>query len=213
METDQFIEKVPVLYHMAEEGAWKNVRRHGLLSTSALLDLFRYEGKARRKIESEHRPASVPIHHPHFGTAIVRDQIPQPPASLARCLPRGVAPGRWYAFLNGKVFFWASRARLLGMLNARSYRGRIHLVLVVNTRALVERHGGRVTLTTMNSGYALRSGPKRSFDSFTPIHAFDQNAGKIAEVAVDGGVPDIADLVVRAARMKGGRTLGVGWKR
>ena len=30
----------PPLYHMAAEGSWPSIQRHGLLSTSALLDLY-----------------------------------------------------------------------------------------------------------------------------------------------------------------------------
>ena len=43
----------PRLYHMAEEGSWPSIRRHGLLSTSALLDRCLVSGRRRAGIESE----------------------------------------------------------------------------------------------------------------------------------------------------------------
>ena len=39
----------PRLYHMAEAGSWESVKRHGLLSTTALLDLFEVSGDRTRR--------------------------------------------------------------------------------------------------------------------------------------------------------------------
>ena len=61
---ERFSDRYPRLYHMAESGSWCSVREHGLLSTSALLDLFEISGSKRREIESEWRPNIVPIGHP-----------------------------------------------------------------------------------------------------------------------------------------------------
>jgi hypothetical protein len=41
---------------MAEVGTWLSIRERGLLSTSALLDLYGIEGEERRRIESCNRP-------------------------------------------------------------------------------------------------------------------------------------------------------------
>lgn len=56
-------ERWPRLFHMAEAGSWPMIREHGLLSTSALLDLFGVVGSNRDVIESPSpatgdRPAS-----------------------------------------------------------------------------------------------------------------------------------------------------------
>ena len=40
MTIDEFVNRHPYLYHMAEGDAWKSIERHGLRSTTALLDLF-----------------------------------------------------------------------------------------------------------------------------------------------------------------------------
>jgi hypothetical protein len=38
-ELQELLADCLVLYHMAERGSWGSIQRHGLLSTSALLDL------------------------------------------------------------------------------------------------------------------------------------------------------------------------------
>ena len=40
-------ERWPRLYHMAEAGSWPSIKERGLLSTTALLDLFELEGESR----------------------------------------------------------------------------------------------------------------------------------------------------------------------
>ena len=53
----------PRLYHLAEQGSWKLIRRYGLRSTTALLDLFEVDEGPRQQIESAWRPKSVAIEH------------------------------------------------------------------------------------------------------------------------------------------------------
>lgn len=43
----ELLRDCPVLYHMAARGSWESIQRHGLLSTSALLDLFGVMGDRR----------------------------------------------------------------------------------------------------------------------------------------------------------------------
>ena len=54
MITEELIRYFPVLYHMANAGTWPSIRGRGLLSTSALLDLFEIRGQERERIESQH---------------------------------------------------------------------------------------------------------------------------------------------------------------
>ena len=75
-ELDELISDCPILYHMAESGSWKSIQEFGLLSTSALLDLFEIEGARREEIESNRRPNNVIIEHRSHGAAVVRDQKP-----------------------------------------------------------------------------------------------------------------------------------------
>ena len=55
MSPEEFSEIFPSLYHMAELGTWESIRRHGLLSTTALLDLYEISGKEREVLEDRLR--------------------------------------------------------------------------------------------------------------------------------------------------------------
>ena len=46
-ELAELVGDCPTLYHMAEGGGWPAIRQHGLLSTSALLNLYGVEGPQR----------------------------------------------------------------------------------------------------------------------------------------------------------------------
>lgn len=88
---ERFAARYARLFHMAESGSWGSIRERGLLSTTALLDLFEIDGSRRSAIESEWRPESVTIEHPVHGTAVIRDQHPMPPEHLAKALD-GLTP-------------------------------------------------------------------------------------------------------------------------
>src|SRR5438105_1634732 len=143
---------------MAEVDSWPSIQRHGLLSTSALLDLFQMSGPERDAIESQRRPESVTIRHPRFGTAVIRDQKPLRDEALKGCL-RGMTVPDWYCTLNSKVFFWLTQARLETFLTARAYRSSDHVVITVDTARLIDQHLDRLRLSTINSGATLYTPP------------------------------------------------------
>lgn len=76
MNAEQLASLYPVLFHMAESGSRESIRERGLLSTSALLDLFEVEGEERFAVESALRPEIMPLQHPKHGLALVRDNKP-----------------------------------------------------------------------------------------------------------------------------------------
>src|ERR1700730_4469935 len=89
----------PTLYHMTEEANVEGIRKRGLLSTSALLDLYEYSGTAREPIEARRRPSAITIMHPHYGAATIRDNAPLSDKLLARCLT-DMSVEDWYRHLN-----------------------------------------------------------------------------------------------------------------
>jgi hypothetical protein len=220
MQRDQLIAEFPTLYHMADAGSWESVQKHGLLSTSALLDLFELNGKRRDSIESCHRPECVTIEHPTFGTAVIRDQKPMSESALRKCL-RGMTPPEWYRTLNRRVFFWLTRERLMGLLAARAYRDRKHCVLTLDTAQLLDRHEARVTLSPINSGSTVYNPRSRGKDTFLSISGYpfgewSKKRGKkkaIAELAVDYAIKNISEVVVRVEWRLGGKVLRVLWER
>ena len=210
MEFERLISRYPTLYHMAEDGSWESIRKHGLLSTSALLDKFEIEGEERLAIESARRPEIVRIEHPEHGAAFIRDNGPIQAKALERCL-HGMTPREWYELLNRKVFFWVERKRLLKLLGATAYRDRPHLVLEVETAGLLERHAERVSLSPINSGATFALGPApRGTDTFRRIA--DHPDGKpIVELSVYYSVPDIAEFTLRVGRWWGTEELEEVW--
>ena len=204
---------------MAEADSWDSIREKGLLSTSALLDLFEVNGKDRFAIESCHRPKSVTIEHPKHGRAVIRDQKPMRERSLLKCL-RGITPRKWYEFLNGKVFLWATQHRLESLLNARAYRQKEHLVLKVDTRNLLSKHGPTVLLSPINSGSTIYRPSARSIKMFQPLksYPFEERrkkrgvANAVAEMAFEYGIRDIRQFVVRVEKRREGRLLKVVWE-
>jgi hypothetical protein len=143
---------------MAESGSWESIRERGLLSTSALLDLFEVEVEERFDIESTRRSEIVQLKHPEHGMALIRDNKPMQEKSLEKCL-HGMTPREWYERLSRRVFFWVEWERLLKLLGARAYRDRPHLVLKVDAAKLLERHVDRVALSPINSGATFAMNP------------------------------------------------------
>jgi hypothetical protein len=139
----------------------------------------------------------------------LRDQTPLRPHILEKSL-RGLSAGEWLGLLNDRVFFWLDPRRLDQLLAARGNRGRPHDVLTVDTASLVHRHRERIRLSPINSGTALYPGaPPRGLFTFSTIEDYPYAERRrhrprhaaIAELAVVGGVPDIADHVVSVQRI------------
>ena len=188
MDDDQLIERCPRLFHVTEAGAWPWICRHGLLSTSALLDLYGIGEPRRSSIEARPRPQEVVLEHPLLGRAVIRDNRPLRLDILGRCLDGPVSD--WCRLLNRRVFFWASERRLQNHLGARGHRGRPRDVIVIDTRRLLARHRESISLCAFNSGSALYpNAPRRGPESFLRVgeYPFD----KVAEVCVDWALADV----------------------
>ena len=194
---------------MAELGSWPSIRKRGLLSTTALLDLFNVRGAERLRLESEWRPRSVKINHAIHGSVVIRDQGPMPADEL-RGLLIGMEPREWYELINGKTFFWSDTYGLQKLLGAVRYRDQSHDVLTVDTRLLVARHIQEITLTDQNSGSTISKRP-RGRDTFRRVHEFKNRYVK--EVAVDYSVPDVADITIRVEEWQGSRNIRQIWSR
>ena len=205
METKEVIEVYPRLYHMAHADAWPGIQQHGLLSTSALLDLFEIKGDHRYAIEACRRPENVVIEHPVHGRAVIRDNKPISDSALARCL-EGISPADYYCLLNSRVFFWLTEQRLRGLLNARAFKTHPNLVLTIDTASLIDKYEDKVTLSPINSGSTLYNPPKRGAFTFKRIGDYDfeywrqkrSRQTAIAELAVDYAIPDITPLLLKA---------------
>jgi hypothetical protein len=207
-ELSELLRDCPVLFHMAEAGSWPAIEAQGLLSTSALLDLYGIKGMARTRIEACRRPEGVRLRHDGLPGATVRDQVPMDDASLRRCLQDDLEPADWYRLLNGKVFFWFTRARLQRLLNARLNRSQSHDVLELDAAPLVAAYRDRITLSPINSGTTRLFPVARGRRTFLSIDEYPYaewrqrrpRGERVVELAVDGGVPDVERFVRRVVR-------------
>jgi hypothetical protein len=195
----------PKLFHMAQFGSWPLIRAQGLLSTSALLDLYGIDGNERARIECSLRRKPVQITTADGNSAWIRDQRPMSEGKLASCLKDGLTPTQWFRMLNERVFFWLTEARLKTLMQA--YSDSPQLILEVDTSALLATHGDKVYLTPMNTGCTSPMAFPRGLSSFLPPneYPFIENCKKkggrqkaIVELTVLRSVPNIADLTIRA---------------
>lgn len=211
--------RYPVLFHMAEAGSWPTIAEYGLLSTTALIELFQVQGAQRLAIESRHRPEICKISSPTHGTAVIRDQKPMNDRGLLRALRDGLTPQDWYELLNGMVFFWVSRSRLQTLLNARAYRSKRQVVLTVSTAKLLARHKERVMLSPINSGCTKPFPHPRGRDTFLPLDEYPfeawsqkrRSGDPVVELTVRHSVPDIRELVTRVEEIGTGEPTKVLW--
>jgi len=194
---------------MAELGSWPSIQRHGLLSTSALLDRFEISGAERFRLESRWRSRSETIRHHAYGSAVIRDQMPMREGELKPLLD-GMKPRAWYELINGKIFFWADLRGLKKLLCAVMYKDKAHCVLTVDTRTLLNRHMKDIWLTDQNSGSVI-SKRRRGLDTFKRVRDF--GSPWVEEVAVDYVIPDVADLTLRVEEWKADNKLREIWSR
>lgn len=206
-ELDELVALNPTSFHMADADSFPSIRAHGLLSTAALLERFggaASHGGARRAESVVLAPGVV-----------LRDQKPMDDAGLRRCLIDGLVPADWYSLINARVFFWLTRARLHTLHSAVPYRGWPHLVLELDTAALVARHRATIELSPINSGSTRPFPAPRGRATFLPIDAYPYadwrkrrgRRGAVVELTVPGAVPDIVPLLRRAVLMRDGAEL------
>jgi Family of unknown function (DUF7002) len=203
---------LPAAVPHGEDGSWPSIQAHGLLSTAGLIELFQVPQPRRTQLLTQHRPRSVPLVHPIYGRAVVRDQKPLQPTKLAQLLS-DMTVGQWVRLLNSQVFFWLHPDRLARFLNAAAYRSRPHLVLTIDTRSLVRVHADRVRLSHLNSGATAHMIGRRGSTTFKAIadvrhpRSRQRPPKHLVELAVLGGVPDIAVHTVKVERWQANQLL------
>lgn len=210
-ELEELITDCPTLFHMAERGSWASIKERGLLSTSALLDLYTVQEPQRSKIEKGHRPSGIELQADGLPRAVVRDQIPMSDEGLRRCLPEHLSPADWYALLNAKAFFWLTEDRLHRLTGAKAYRDREHDVLEIDSRSLISAHREAIWLCPINSGCTKPMPHPRDEAIFSRISDYPyqhwrsrrRKGERAVELAVDYSVPDIWSHVQRVIVKKG----------
>jgi hypothetical protein len=211
MELRELWERYPLAYHLAEAGSWPSIQSLGLLSTSALLDLFQVSAATRLPIETCRRLSPVTITHPVYGSVVIRDQKPLNEKRLASCLTNGATVEGWLRFLNGLVFFWLREKRLHVLRGARAYREQRQCVLTVDVRNLVESHADRIRLTHMNTGTTRPFAFPRGPETFSSIATFQRQ--HVVELTVMREVRDIRNFVLKVEELGGGKAPVTVWEK
>ncbi|AUW47200.1 DUF7002 family protein [Rhizobium leguminosarum] len=206
MDVDFLVQTYPRLYHMAEDGSFPSIQQQGLLSATALLDLYGINGTHREAIEGQRRPESVVISKAGLPDAVIRDNKPMSDSALIKCLLDGVLPEQWYRTLNRKTFFWLHKKRLWKLLGADAYRDYPQTILTIDTASLVASHHDRILLSPINSGSTIMKPQPRGLATFVPIKDYPFHERRktrpvhnaLVELTVDYGVHDIMDHLVAA---------------
>jgi hypothetical protein len=201
------------IYHLADAANWSSIQQHGLLSTSALLDLSGSRGQAREQIEQQQRTQLTMLEN---GT-IIRDQMPMPATTLQRCL-HGMTPREWYALLNARVFFWLESGRLNRMLKANGKRAQI--VMTLDTKRLLAAYAEQASLTPINTGNTRRKPAIRGRQTFVPYKTWLESrwaseaealgtqarprSHSPAELTILGAVPDAMNFVTQTTYIEPG---------
>jgi hypothetical protein len=220
MTPELLVKKYPRLYHMAQLGSWPSIRKHGLLSTSALLDQYGVTGKERTVLERVKRPQCVPLSAKGLPGAVLRDQKPMSDGALGKCLQDGLTPENWYALLNAKSFFWLSADRIWRLLGARAYRDTAQTVLTIDTAGVVSAYMKKILLSPINSGSTIMRPMPRGKSTFLSIadFPFEDRAksrtlpNNVVELVINHSVPDLADYVLAVHEVKNDKVVKEIWR-
>jgi hypothetical protein len=211
VEVEELVSNYPRLFHLAAAGAWPSIAAHGLLPTRDIVATSALPDAERALIVGHQRPRPVTLDHPVLGPVTIRDQSPLHRHILEAVLVDMTVP-QWLATLNDRVYFWLHPRRLATLLQSRPNRGSEHDILTVDTASLVAAHHDRIRLSAINSGATQwPSAPPRGPGTFRTIEQYpfaERRRGRtldqaIAELAVIGGVPDIAAHIVSVQRRRG----------
>jgi len=199
-------------FHIADAENWRAIQRTGLHSTTALIARGGLSADEARPFAS-YRPEGMRLP----AGAMIRDQRPMPPAALKRCLDAGLSPQAWYDLVNGKVFFWLQVERRDRHLAA--CRARPQIVVAVDLRRMLARHGEVAFVTPFNVGNARRRPASRGHRTFVRLDAWLKTRWESealegrpararthppAEVAIEGSVPDLMEFVVETRSVSAG---------
>ena len=92
------------------------------------------------------------------------------------------------------------------MICAWQYSGKPQWVITVNTRQLLQQYYNKAYVSDQNTG-SLYSRRKRGPTSFIPLNSCSVNAD-IKELAIDDGIPDLADFAASVDECVGNKVNG-----
>ncbi len=108
--------------------------------------------------------------------------------------------------LNERTFLWASRKRVDTLLAAKAYRESEHLILSIDTAALVAKYEAKLQLSAINSGATLYVPPARGRFTFCHLVEYESVNGRkpVVEATVEHSIPDLKDFIISSETRKAG---------
>jgi hypothetical protein len=202
------------IYHMTDASNWMSIQKHGLLSTSRLLNLAGLDGDERYELERRQRLRARRLPN----GALIRDQLPMSPTALAVCLASGLVAEDWYLELNSRVFFWLDPRRL--NRHRKACGSSPQIVLTVDAHRLLSSYRRQTALTPFNTGNARRRPARRGRETFVPFDKWQESGWSWetaarqtplrpsshppVELAIADAVADALDFVVDVRRLDSG---------
>ncbi len=166
MSREEFADAYPTLFHISLAQDMRQIMRHGLLSTAAMLDRCEVDGSQRFEIESCPRPSPVRLSHTVHGEFLINDQAPMNARALSKCLT-DVSLEQWCISLNRRVFFWPTEHRLAKHIGARLAVRRPKIVFTFDTRSVFEvLDFDSFEFSAINSGNTMRRAALRGSSTF-----------------------------------------------
>jgi hypothetical protein len=193
MDPTAFASEHPRLYHVALARNSRLIARHGLRSTTVLLNLADTSQASRRASLESARRGSVAELQLADGTKVyLRDHLPISDKQLRRLLEPGMTLEEWYRLLSARLFFWVSLESAMEF--ASSYVEHDQVLYAFDTARLLAAHEPRVAVSRINSG-TTRGNVPRGKSTFVRLQEATAKM-KPVELTVEGELPDAIALCV-----------------
>ena len=226
-ELNDWIASRRVLYHVTARHSWPSIKKHGLLSTNALLKASGVSESERCRIGFGHRDHSEPVRgsascYPQL-KAVIRDQNPLKDGRLIRELKKQkacISHRKWYKRQNARVFFYPSEREAVELACRYANDGFPQDILVFCTESLAEAHHPDIRLCAFNSGATNRKKPvpedcygKWHDNLFQPVEGYPYAHWKekynrsraIRELTILHGIPKPCSHVTKILRTDDGK--------
>ena len=127
-------------------------------------------------------------------------------AMAEKALGGSITTANFHRLLNSMVFFWVTPDRLETLRGAVAYRSQPQLVLILDTKPLVEAYADSIVLCPMNSGSCKPMAHPRTPDIFQLLKDYDFEWWKrkkggplkaVVECTVKKGVYNIDRFIIK----------------
>lgn len=178
-----FAAAFPNLFHVTRQSALAGIRQRGLLAAGSLLARDGNLGQA-----DANRAKWMPVAAGDGATAWLRWQRLSDHGLLKR-LPATITPQQWRAFINGRVFLFASLTEAKRLMSAPADAGVDQIILRCSTERILQA-GCELRLCRWNNGFLDRSRPprQRTFADYT-LAADWRRGDVVREITAVGSIP------------------------